>query len=244
MPDPFDVTLLAAGTQTADGSGPSVDLQDTSPVERRAAQITLDVMGITGDGMGLLVVETARTLTGDGWSQIGTFEAVEEKGVRHLTVAGCCRYMRVRWLITGGDDLTVEIVAQAHVVYADIRAMGLYGMPPHAFKDVSDDAKATFLIGASDEADAYLEAGACLPLTAWGEGLTKHVARLAVADLVMHRGIQVDGTDEAFQLQRENAIDFFKAMRDGKIKAPRILDQTPETEETGGFVAGPVRRPT
>lgn len=234
MANPLAVTLHASGAETAAGSGTSVDIGAL----RSVLKLTLDVTELSGTSPSVTVtVETSPT--GTGWKAARTLTAVTAVGALKVIAAGLERYVRASWTIggSGGPSVTFAVTAVAHAIYAEPGDLDRYGAPEDSYAGLTLEQKADKLLAATSEAESHLAAAYTLPLTAWGDSLRYHVARMATAAIMDRRGIDPEGADNYFGLMRKQAIDWLKMVATGKTRPPEIVDSATAELEIGGYIA-------
>ncbi len=225
-----------SGEETASGTGDPIDIGAL----RSLVKLSLDITAISGTGAGLtVVIETSPNETGP-WRQIGSFaRQTTATPVKTKTVAGCQRYVRVTWAIAGTDPVAVTfaVYGAAHVLYATSDDLDRYTLPDKATAALDAEVKADGMLAATDEADGYLGGGYTLPLTAWGEDLKMHVAKMASFQLMSRRGYRPGESDDLIIKGREDAISWLTQIMHGRLEPPGIVDSTPDEQEYGAYVA-------
>jgi hypothetical protein len=82
-----------------------------------------------------------------------------------------------------------------------------------------------------------------MPLTTWDVATRKHVACMAAYDLMRFRGYDPNaGPDELLQRGRDQAVQWFMRIADGKLRPVGIVDSTPVVTETEVYVESAASR--
>lgn len=233
MANALTVTLHAAGAESASGSGSAVSIGEL----RSCLKLRLRLDSISGTGAKLTVtVETASTSTGP-WQPVDSFVTLSVAKTVDRVFADCLPYVRVSWQLTGStSSATFAVTGAAHVLYARLADFGTHSIPKEALGSVPRDEQAAICLAATDEADGYLAAGKKLPLTAWGDDLTAHVANIVAYRVMKRRGFQPEGDDTLIVKDRDDAIAWLKGVGAGRIEPPGMVDSTPETYDAGLYV--------
>jgi len=118
--------------------------------------------------------------------------------------------------------------------YATTTDLTRLGLPAVALEGISSDDQQAALDAASSTADGYLASRFRLPLTAWGEDLTRAVCQIAAYDLMVTRGM-APGSGEAELLgdRSRGALAWLRDVADGRV--------TPVVTETSPAVLGGAR---
>lgn len=106
---------------------------------------------------------------------------------------------------------------------------------------ISEGDRNTALVNASAEADDYLASQYTLPLSAWPDSLSMHVAHIAAYRLATGRGFNTEGGPTTLRTLYDDAIAWLKAIRAGSGLAG-VTDSTPTVEEGGTYVVTNTRR--
>lgn len=224
MADPLAIELAPAAARTASGSGTAADIGE----RRSALKLVLDVTAASGAAPQLTVgIETSVTGAG-GWKSAGAFPMATGDGPVDLVVAGCRRFVRATWTISGTTpSFTFRLSGEAHVLYASPSQLARYGAPAAALEDLSDEVVAGSCLSATDQADSCLARRYTLPLVSWPDELTKNCAILATADAMAVRGHDVSGPDELVLLRAKDADRWLQQVGAGTRSPPGIIDSTP-----------------
>lgn len=218
------VTLAASSTQTASGTGSSVDL--TSPYS--AVWVRLQVTAVSGSSPTLqLIVEHSsdnsffRTHT--------TQTAINTTGVTEFAAAGLDRYIRVRWVVGGSTpSFTFSVSGTSEIVYCTPTDLVTFVAPSAAWGTITATEKADAILSATAMVNSYLQARYDLPVSAWGRDIRRAAAILAGYDLLLTRSLFRDDTQRAnLQLQYEQVIKWLEAVRDGQATPDGLVDNTP-----------------
>lgn len=121
--------------------------------------------------------------------------------------------------------------------YATLEEFADGGLPPAALEDVGSDIRTDAIEKASGLADSYLAKRFTLPLTSWGDALTRAVIDIAACDLLMRRGFNPSsGSDQAILDRCNGALDWLKDVAKGNVD-PIVEDSTPNIDEAGPLFA-------
>lgn len=227
MADPLAIELAPAAARTASGSGDVVDIGE----RRSCLKLALDaseVLGDPGDRRLTATIETSTTGAG-GWKRVGIFPTRNTDGPEdELVVAGCRRFVRASWTVTGvGASFTFALSGTAHVLYAEPRHLSRYGAPAAALEDLDDGQKAASCLAATDAADACFARRYTLPLISWPDEVIRNCAMFATADAMAVRGQDTDGPDELVVMRGSAADKWFREVGAGTRSPPGIVDSTP-----------------
>lgn len=238
MPNALDITLHASAAETSSNVGTVVDVAD-----RTLLQLTWDWTAQSGTSPTLQVFVDG-SLTQSNWTTVGTFAAATAIGAQQLTVTSGMRYLRARWVIGGTTpSVTFAVTGTAYQLYCLPDDLTRFGIPQQAIDDMTDEQLASACLSASDEAAGYLGSAYSLPLTKWDTDLRKHVAAMAVADLMSFRGYDPEsGMDKLIGMRRDQAVEWLNRIASGRLKPPALLDSTPTTSEQEVYVVSSLRR--
>lgn len=238
MPNSLTSVLSASAAVTGAGTGAGVDIGDRSLV-----QVVLDVTAITTGASLSVTVETSATQS--GWTMARRLTAASATGAQQVLVIDAERYVRVTWTLagSGSPSATFAVTATSHQLYAEPQEISLYGIPAPALQGFPPEQIAMACLSASSEADGYLGLAFTLPITKWDTDLRRHVACMAVYDLLSARGFEPDsGKDMLIPMRRNDAIAWLKRISDGKLRPPGLTDSTPLRRETEGYVVSEAGR--
>ncbi len=242
MSNALDITLLPLGLQSASGEGAAIDIVDVDsglPL-RTTLVLSVNVTAITGtDPQLTITVETSGALTGP-WRVVESLDEVLNENSTDsypMLVGDCKRFVRVAWTIGGTDTpgFTFGVSGNAQVTYADRQDMINYGMSAAVLDQISEDMKLRALVAASAEMSTNLSVSFTLPITAWGEDVTKHTAILAVWTAVS--GNFREGVDQTLIDLKDDTMAFLRRIGDGRLRPKTIIDSTPEVQEDSVVVA-------
>lgn len=128
------------------------------------------------------------------------------------------------------------------MAYADLDDLARHGLPDAALEDLDDTTKSKALDAASSLANGYLRAsGLVLPLTAWGDDLTKKVCHIATWDLMCLRGFNPESqTNDVVRQRYEDAIAWLVAVSKGVVVPDGIEDSSdpPQDSQAAATAAG------
>lgn len=91
------IILAASALVTAGAAGDSYELGDKGTM-----QLVLDVTTLASSGVLRVQVET-RASSSDTWRPIGSFSPITAVGSEYRTIAGCDRYVRIYFGLTGAS---------------------------------------------------------------------------------------------------------------------------------------------
>jgi phage gp36-like protein len=119
--------------------------------------------------------------------------------------------------------------------YCTSAELSQYGIRSEALRGFTDSELQAAIGAASDVIDSYLRSRFLLPLTAWGSGIRRLCAKIAVYDLMVVRGFNASRAgDEQIQAQYDDAM---QALRDFSNEKA-----TPDvTDSSSGASAGEVQ---
>lgn len=129
------------------------------------------------------------------------------------------------------------------MLYATIEQLGRLGSAGAALAAMDAADVEPALQAASDLADSYLRQRYTLPLTAWGDELTRAVCSLAAYDLLSNRGYDPGAGDNSnIRLRYEDAIAWLKDVAKGAL-SPDVTDSAVAgVEDDGPIVYTNTRR--
>lgn len=87
------------------------------------------------------------------------------------------------------------------------------------------------LDAASDEFDGYFAAQYHLPLVSWPQEVRQHVCDVAAYRLMKRRGFSQEGDDDTFREAFDDAWKWARAVAQGLISPPGIVDSSSATRE-------------
>lgn len=233
MPNPLATTTLhASGTETATGTGTSVDLGDRTYVE-----LTLNVTAASGTAP-TLAVTLDQSATQAAWTQVALFTPASAVGAQQLVIPVTQRYLRAKWTVGGTTpSFTFAVTGTAHQLYASTDDLTRFGIPAQALDGIPVAERALACLQASDEAAGYLASAYTLPLTAWDLDLRAHVARMTAFQFMSYVGYAPDsGKDNTLQLGYQNAVAWLNRIAKGGLRPPGIVDSAPEILEPEVYV--------
>ncbi len=230
MPFPSAITLATSDARTANGSGAAVDCS-----ARSAARCTLAVSAASGTSPTLdVIIESSPDQL--AWSEVGRFTQRATAGTQDVTVAGCARYVRVRWEIggTGGPSFTFAVTATAFQAFVSPRDIDAHALPLESLTGISTHDQAEACIAASDEMWGRFNDRYTGPLVSWSSDLTLHAAAAAACSLLLTRGVNPDASEyEILKDMRDQARSWADKVGACKVSPTGIVDATPTTNEAG-----------
>jgi phage gp36-like protein len=236
--NPKAITLHAAGAETITGTGAAVDVEAIrSP---GAVRLQLDVTAVAGTLPTLTVtIETSPSGGASGWRALGSFTVfTAAANFPRKTFAETERYVRASWVITGsaGQSFTFSLLGEAHQLYCAPSDISRYALPSAALASVAADVQADACLRATDDAEAGIAGGYTMPITAWPEALRGRVADVAAFYAMKYRGFNPEGSDELIVKANDDAQAWFKAVGQGRIKPPGLVDSSPTVFEAASHV--------
>jgi phage gp36-like protein len=232
MPFPLAITLAPSAARTANGSAAGVDCS-----ARSAARCTLAVSAVSGTSPTLdVIVEASPDQL--AWSEVGRFTQRTTTGTQDITVAGCARYMRARWILGGTADptFTFAVTATAIQAFTAPRDIDAHALPIESLTGISAHDQAEACIAASDELWGRFNGRYTGPLTSWSSDLTKHTSAEAACSLLLTRGVNPDASEyEILKDLRDQARAWADKVGAGKITPVGIVDATPSVKEGGSY---------
>lgn len=122
--------------------------------------------------------------------------------------------------------------------YAESADLYALGLPSAALADVPSENVTAALVAASGDADGYLSKRYTLPITEWGDDLTRRVAHIAAFDLLVTRGSRPgDGLDLIVK-RNDDAIAWLRDVSRGIVEPQSIVDSTPTFDEQHPIMTG------
>lgn len=248
MSNALAIELKSVGAETISGEGPAVDIayevDGTFYPLRTTLALIVDVDEVSGTLPRLsLTLQTSDASTGP-WRDVGFLnETLNENGPDDYDwyVGDCERYVRVKWAISGTTpSFTFSVAGKAHVAYANRAEMIFYGMSEGVLDQIAEDKKLKALIAASAEMSTNLSVSFTLPITAWGEDITKHTAVLATYTTIA--GNFREGLDDDLKELKDDSISFLKRIGDGRLRPKTIVDSTPDEEEDSAVITSATPR--
>ena len=224
------ISLLAAAARGAGGTGTAVDLGTKTLV-----RLALACSAVSGTATPKLNVYVETSLDDVAWTVLSSFTERTAAGTQELWIAGCSRYLRVRWTITGtGPSFTFGVNGSSFVAYCTPTALYQLGIPQRALADITAEAQAKAIKVASEDMDGRFNDRYEFPLVAWSADLERHTAGMAAFILLTTRGTSLDGQDwEVLNKLNDNAVAWGKDVGAKKINPPGIVDSTPTVDEAG-----------
>ena len=143
-----------------------------------------------------------------------------------------------------------------YAIPTDLQSLSLTAA---ALTGISTDEQQAALDTASGVADGYLASRYALPITAYGQDLTRAVCNIAAYDLMSVRGYSPDGSNSTIRDRYDDAIRWLERVAAGTVSPVGIADSSedasgstsgqfvhqarPSDENDGAFVVGaPVGR--
>lgn len=230
MPDAIPVTLHALSAETADGVTSALDIGAL----RKLLQLTLDVRAVVGTPSLTVDVETSPDSA--SWGVIRTFGPITAPTRLEASIAlGVERHVRASYRLTGTGSVAFSLGGQAHVVYADLADLTNYAIPAQALGGVSLDTQANKMLAVSTIAADYLAAAYDMPLAAWGDSLSMHVAHMGAYLIINERGLDPGGADKTYEDRYKESIAWLKEIKGG-LRPEGIVDAVPQVLETAAYV--------
>lgn len=240
MANPLAVTLHASGAESSNGSSAGVDIG----VLRSALKLTLEITAVAGTATPRLAVTIETSPTGAGsWQVVTAFEAQGNPGTTELVLAGCRRYVRARWTLTGTTpSFTFAVAGEAHQLLATVSECERTAIPTEALASATAQDKAAAALRATDEVYGAITNAYIPPITAWGEDVRGACADLYVWHALSRQGFDPDGPDALIVRRAEMARSWAVKVGNGQLAATGIVDSTPEVFEGGAYVVTAARR--
>ena len=223
------ITPAASAARVVSGEGAAVDLGVCT-----MAHLVLACSAVSGTGPSLTVaIESSPDQL--AWSTVATFSARTAIGSQEVHVAGCQRYVRAKWTITGTDpSFTFGVSGSAFVVYCT--PTDLYGLaiPQRALTDVAAADIARAIKAATEDIDGRFNRRYTFPLVSWSTEVTQHCAAIAAFTALTTRGTSLEGQDwDVLKDLRDAARAWAKDVGAKKNDPPGIVDSTPTIDEAG-----------
>lgn len=230
MANPLAITLHPLGVEGGAWATSALDLLDAATgIQRQAARLTLAVTAIGADGL-KVAVETSPDVA-SGWRVVDEFDLVTTPGTHHLSVHGLDRYLRA----SSPDEATFALAGTAHQLF--LREADIYAaVRREAFEDVPRSEIAEVLIASSTSILNYLNSAYTAPIVQVDEQVGREGGKMAARDLLNARGRQPEGPDMVIDQAAAEAISWFRAVSQGRIRPVGIIDSLPERYEGGAVV--------
>jgi phage gp36-like protein len=122
-----------------------------------------------------------------------------------------------------------------YAVPTDLQALSLTAA---ALTGISADEQQAALDSASGVADGYLASRYTLPITAYGQDLTRAVCNIAAYDLMSVRGYSPDGSNSTIRDRYDDAIRWLERVAAGTVSPVGVVDSSEDSrgDTTGQFV--------
>lgn len=245
-PLPIELRALGAGAVTVSGVSDTVDIEHltstSTRIPRTAARLKLELQALDVGTTLKVTVDTSSD--GVAWAIAWTdvYDAVGE--VYEAVFGKLRRYVRARWELIGGASATFSLAGDVHQIYCEPEDIVTFAVPEKSIEKVSREDRLLACIAASDKAEGEVAKGYTTPLRAWGGSLRSETAHLAAALIYRKRGKDSQGTDASVFEGETRSLSWLGRLGAGKVKPPDIIDSTPETYESAGFVVAsrPSRR--
>lgn len=128
------------------------------------------------------------------------------------------------------------------MAYADRTDFTRLGLPAGALTSVPTDSQDAQLAAASSFVDGYLAKRFTLPLSAWGDDVTRATCAVAAWDSLTVRGFNPNSpADVAVRMRYEDIVRWLEKVASGAVVPQGIVDATPTVRERRG--AAVVSRP-
>ena len=230
MTDAFQISLHSLATETAAGTGASVDIGQ----QRTCLRLDLIVESMTATSLAA-VVEHAPADAGP-WLKIADLPTVTAAVTREAMVLYAKRFIRLRWTMVGADA-KFSVAGEAHTLFATPKDVSESSLPEKATEGLSQQTLAKACLAATDEAATYLNSAFDAPIDTWGAALTLHVSKMARYHVMDRRGYQPGGPDELIAKGYDDAIKWLTMVSLGKIRPPAIVDQSPTRNKNSARVS-------
>jgi phage gp36-like protein len=236
MANKLAVVLHSVDTQTAGGTGSSVDIGEL----RTALKVQGDVVAASGTSPSLgLQVQTSPD--GTSWRFAAQFPSVLAPApLPPFYLYDLARYVRLVWTIGGTDtpSFTFSLSGEAHTVYARRQDSRIAG---RLLDQIEGQNVAKALIRASSVVESYLGTAFTLPLLEWGDDIASATASIADYELIREKGLDPDSPDVNWINDKKDAIRWLKEVSYARAKPSGIVDSDP-IEETGAYVVSRPKR--
>lgn len=239
MPKLTARTLRASAASVASSVSAAVDISPDTTLDLTAA-----VSAIAGTLT--VTVETSRdnvtwtTLTPTTEEDVeddledGPFAAFSAVSSQFRVFPDCQRYVRVRWVHSGGGTATFSVLGESVRVYARVSDMPDLGIRSPWLEGVSAKKQDRAIRKLTDITDSAVGMYNAVPLTTWGDDIRGGVCACSVVELFATVGSRPDEQDEKLVIDRCAAYDKWLALvAKGDRKPAGTIDATPSTDDGG-----------
>jgi phage gp36-like protein len=220
MTDALAIDLHALATETASGTGASVDIG----AHRSCLKLDLLIESMAGTKLEC-TVQHAGSAAGP-WETLGPLPAVTAAVTRSALFVNVKQFVRLSWVLTGADA-KFRVSGEAHALFASPTDVEKYAFPDATFAKLKAKDIAECCLAGTDEAASYFVETAFGPLTKWGEAMTMQVAYMVGYHLMGRRGFQPQGSDDVIVKRYDDAIKWLRMIGKGEIRPPALVDGTP-----------------
>lgn len=225
MPIATALPALASAVAVASLVGDAFDAQGFPTIEVACRISTLTT------GTASLQVEHSED--GEDWEPLGDPITQDAPGKVRAWRAGAFRWLRLALTVSGGGLATFKATARALQIYASPADLHRLAVNAKGLADVTTEDKIRALAAGSDKLSGYLRdaPNVDLPLTAWGDDLTRETVNIAAYDLRSAAGYKPVKDEENTLRQRFlDALKWGAAVNAGDIvlvDPNDLADETP-----------------
>lgn len=242
MPKLTARTLLVGGVQSASGQGSAVEIGPDTTLD-----LILTVTALTAGQTLSVFVETGPD--GTLWTEVvpktddgnpAKFAVVSATGSQFVVFPECDRFVRVRWVLSGGSA-TFGVSGSSVRVYAKPSDLHRIGLEPSYLPRVGSRKLDAAIREQTDITDSAVGMHYTVPLTTWGDDIRGGVVACAAASFLASEGIRA-GQDELVAARCKEYDDWLDLVAQGKRRPAGAVDLTPTVDESGGYAVSDARR--
>ena len=176
-----------------------------------------------------IALETSRDGTFWHAAPVGAFDVVAVAGWQRRAFLDLDRFVRARWTLSVGAEISFALSGAGLLVYAGLSQMSSLAVRSAALVELSTEEKADAIIAGSDMADQKIGKRYQLPLVGWGMSVSKHTASVCALTMMQARGYAPEpGQRDTFKDGYDLAMKYFE---DVFVSGdPSIVDQKPSDD--------------
>jgi|GEM_PF-1367987 len=237
MPAPLAITLHASAAEVESGAGAAADLWGEDNVEtRRVVEGALTVTAITGASASL-VVALDTSADGTSWRQVDALPATTAAGVQTFSAGDFDRYVRARWTLTAGAEVTFAVTGTALETFCTLAELLELGAAGTAIGALPKATRIRHLTAATQVARGYLSRRFVEPFLRVGRDVAQAVAKIASLSLLTDvHGINPHTEATALAVQAAEGRERWLRDVSRGVAGADVTDSTPETHEGAGVV--------
>lgn len=225
--------LLASAARTGTGTGDQVDM-----AQYHGGRFSVDVTSAPVGQTLTLTIE--RSGDGNGWTTAATFPVVAAAGEYAVESADLDRFVRVRWVGSGGGTWTFGVDGTACLIYTTARDRARIGIRTGAIPNISATQYLDAILSATATVGSYLNRYDH-PLRQWGDDTRQATIALADWQLLAARSKDPADGNNLYAVEADRWTQWLRlvagADRGGRKLVPsNIVDSAPANE------AGEIKR--